>query len=110
MPVTNNESPTYLDLDGDGRRELVFAFDTGTPKDPLRRMGFAKPVRDPYAPWTITAISTENAPGTETYSHGLGVGDINGDGRKDVLVQQGWWEGAGRAQPDALAIPPGKPG
>ena len=25
-PVTNNESPTYLDFDGDGKRELVAAF------------------------------------------------------------------------------------
>ena len=24
--------------------------------------------------------------------HGIGVGDINGDGRKDVLNANGWWE------------------
>ena len=87
VPVTNNESPTYLDLDGDGRRELVFAIELG------RKMAFAKPASDPAAPWLITNISAENAPNTERYSHGLGVGDVNRDGRSDVLVPQGWWEG-----------------
>jgi hypothetical protein len=31
-------------------------------------------------------------PGTFRFSHGLGVGDINGDGRLDVLCTGGWWE------------------
>jgi hypothetical protein len=31
-------------------------------------------------------------PGTQRFSHGLGVGDINGDGRKDVMCTGGWWE------------------
>ncbi|HEX3148281.1 MAG TPA: VCBS repeat-containing protein [Gemmataceae bacterium] len=31
-------------------------------------------------------------PGTERFSHGLGVGDINGDGRLDVICTGGWWE------------------
>src|SRR5262249_24737216 len=26
------------------------------------------------------------------YSHGLGVGDVNGDGRPDVICIGGWWE------------------
>jgi hypothetical protein len=87
VPVTNNESPTYLDIDGDGRRELLFAIEAG------RKMAFAKPASDPAAPWLITEFSTENAPNTERYSHGLGVGDINHDGHNDVIVPQGWWEG-----------------
>jgi hypothetical protein len=31
-------------------------------------------------------------PGTFMFSHGLGVGDVNGDGRKDVICTGGWWE------------------
>jgi hypothetical protein len=31
-------------------------------------------------------------PGTQRFSHGLGHGDVNGDGRIDIIVPQGWWE------------------
>ena len=37
-PVTNNESPSYLDVDGDGKRELVLGYDPG------QFIGYAKPV------------------------------------------------------------------
>lgn len=84
VPETNNESPQYLDLNGDGKRELLFGAGD--------RMAFARPGSDPHAPWSIRTVSAAMAPGTHKFSHGLGAGDVNSDGRQDILVNTGWWE------------------
>lgn len=93
-PVTNTESPQFVDVDGDKRLDLLAAFapDPKAFDGPERRMGFMTRTSDPRAPWTIHAVSAPAAPSTTRYSHGIGTGDINGDGRKDILVRQGWWE------------------
>jgi hypothetical protein len=92
-PVSNNESPAYVHL-GHGRRELLMgvAPDPANFDGPDRQMAFLRPNKDPLAPWIIRPISKKGADGTTRFSHGLGAGDINGDGRIDVLVPQGWWE------------------
>ncbi len=101
VPVTGNESPTYLDVDGDGRRELVYG-------DAQFRMCLARPDADPFAPWKVTPISEPKAPGTERFSHGLGVGDINRDGVNDVIATGGWWEGAAAATNEPWKFHPEK--
>lgn len=83
-PVTNNESPDLRDIDSDGRRELIFGA--------ADRMAFARPEKDPLSPWQIHTVSGANAPGTNRFSHGIGAGDVNGDGRQDLVITEGWWE------------------
>ncbi len=87
-PNVDNESPQLVDIDGDGKRELLFH--TGGV------LGFAGPV-DPAGidRWLFHPCS-ENG-NWQQYQHGLGSGDINGDGRIDLLMIEGWWE-----QPEKL--------
>jgi hypothetical protein len=42
-------------------------------------------------PWLI-----EHVIGTKGETHGNGLGDINGDGRTDIVTPVGWYEGPGR--------------
>lgn len=81
-----NETPLFADLLGNGKPVPVFAV------RPEGVMAWFSIPEDAGALWTMHAIAGPNAPGTDRYSHGLGVGDLNGDGRNDVLTTEGWWE------------------
>jgi hypothetical protein len=89
---TDNESPAFADVTGDGKPELI-CITTG-------RYGYAAPDwADPAKPWTFHPISPDNKYGK--FTHGLGIGDVDGDGRLDLLEKDGWWQ-----QPASLAGDP----
>ena len=49
-------------------------------------------------------------PGSGHFTHGLGVGDVNGDGRADVICTDGWWEQPAKERAhQAVEVPPRQP-
>ena len=79
-----NETPLFVDLLGTGRRGLLFG--TGG------RLAWFAPPGKTGGEWTSRALTGPKAPGAQKYGHGLGCGDLNGDGRNDLVVTAGWWE------------------
>ncbi len=91
-----NETPIYVDLFGTGKKVLVMGWQP-LGKENQGQMCYFVPGKDPSKPWQRLPISEpsqpgKEVPGTQRFSHGLGHGDVNGDGRVDVICANGWWE------------------
>ncbi len=112
-----NETPQYVDLLGTGKRVLLM----GTQPKGKNEAGnegqmayFTPKATDPAAEWDMHPVSEPSVPpdvkdgkpvaktgkkipGTSRFDHGLGIGDVNGDGKSDVLAPGGWWEQPAKA-------------
>jgi len=115
--VADGESPDLKDMNGDGRPELlVHSSDPNKPPEAHGmgggQLGFAE--IDWAHPLTkarfrpITPKSPENDRKYFRYTHGYGAGDVDGDGRMDLLTKEGWFEQPADISKDAIwAFHPG---
>ena len=90
--VVDGESPLFEDVNRDGVPELVH-FHNGA-------IGYSVRQDDATSPWTFVPVSEPL--GYQKYTHGSGVGDVNGDGLSDLLCKDGWWQQPESASQDKL--------
>jgi hypothetical protein len=77
------ESPPFADVDNDGRPELVCHWQD--------RWGLLQvDAQTPRAPWRFAPLTDREE--LDQFYHGTGLGDVNGEGRLDLVTNDGWWE------------------
>ena len=87
----NVEFAILADLNNDGRAQEIVAQENGT--------GQAWYELKPPSSGSSQASWTRHVVSDRTYGHGIGAGDVNKDGRNDILTPRGWLE----APPDPRA-------
>jgi hypothetical protein len=81
--VGSIERASFFDIDGDGEVEII-------PNCPSQPVKIFKLVRDAQGRGTGEFKEYQVSEGAQ--GHGLGFGDVNGNGRPDIILMGGWLE------------------
>lgn len=81
------ENPAFVDVDKDGRNDIICS-----DAEAKQVIWLKSPVAKNDTAWQRFVISHVKDRGTDRYTHGLGWGDVNKDGRNDVIIRSGWWQ------------------
>ncbi len=87
LKTAGNENPAFADVDRDGRMDIIC-------NDIIAKevIWLKSPATKNDTLWLRHIISNDPGLGTDKYTHGLGWGDINKDGKNDVIIKSGWWQ------------------
>ncbi len=88
----DNEAPEFVDITGDGVPELVHMA--------AGSFGWSSPDAGASAAWPFHPFTEQRGYGA--FTHGLGVGDLDGDGHADALEASGYFLGPAELTDDAL--------
>ena len=85
LKTAGNENPAFADVDRDGRMDIIC-------NDIIAKevIWLKSPATKNDTLWIRHIISNDPGLGTDKYTHGLGWGDINKDGKNDVIIKSGW--------------------
>ena len=84
-----NESPHFNDIHGDGKPDLILG---GNAQLGFLTLGRGK---NATSPWVFHRVSLPGDPaqnGSAMFYHGLGTGDLNLDGHRDLIIPHSWYE------------------
>lgn len=87
LPGAGVENPVFVDVDGDGRNDLIC---NNTIEKKV--VWLKAPVSKNDTVWQQFTISSDTAIATHRYTHGLGWGDMNKDEKNDIIIKDGWWQ------------------
>jgi len=75
------EQSMFADITGEGKPALICAIDS--------KFGFFD--QGTTSPWTFNQIGVSGATNAYAWWHGIGMGDLDGDGKQDLLTDSGWY-------------------